>query len=122
MLTSLRVPIVRRFAVERVLHRIGAGSFAQRRLDIPTLHWCAEIRGVLDAPDCRRVMLQGRTYYLEAARPTQYAPHAVYTLESGRLYEVSSPRTAHDIDHYFCIVTTNGIIQRLTDGEALEWS
>ncbi len=87
----------------------------KRALGRKPLHqaWVAEIVG-------KRRRFLG---YKITSGPEQHSKDVfrVYLLEAGRVYEVSAPLDWKCCDRYFCTVTMDGQIRRLTREEVDAW-
>jgi len=63
----------------------------------------------------------GRWDYSQANGKGSRGVYIHYILESGRLYQVAAPTSWKSTDHYYCTVSEDGDIVRITKEEAQEW-
>lgn len=82
----------------------------------PARYWCAE---VLTADSHQR--LRARYDYSRANSVGSRGVYACYELDSAHLYEVSSPQSWARTTQFFCTVTDDGDIRRLSPEEVAEW-
>jgi hypothetical protein len=65
--------------------------------------------------------LNGKWDYAKANSKGSRGVYIHYILESGNLYQVASPCSWKTTDHYFCTVSDDGDIVKMTQEEAFEW-
>jgi hypothetical protein len=87
----------------------------------PSRAWCAEIMGRDTHYGLARRFLPRKKDYRTSNRVGSRGVIAYYVLESGHVYEVSAPLSWHRIDRYFCRVTDDGVIVRLSQEEFDTW-
>lgn len=93
-----------------------------RMFGYPCPAWCAQITGMDMEYGLARKFLRGRVDYSEANSKGSRGVMIWYVLESGNLYEVKERRSWKRTDRYFCAATAAGDIQRIEEGEAIEWA
>lgn len=84
-------------------------------------YWVAEITGVDTEGQFIKRMVPHKRSYREATASGNRGIYAYYTLEDGRVYEVSAPITWQREDRYFCRVTPDGCIVRISRKEVEGW-
>lgn len=89
--------------------------------EIPRRSWCAEIAGRDERFGYRRVFLRYKRDYRESNSKGSRGVYKFYILESGHIYEVSAPKSWRHVDRYFCKVTEDGGIVRLSANEVDAW-
>lgn len=95
--------------------RMGQRGRAMRRAQaIKAKAWVAELIPNLDAVS--RQFVRGK---LDRTRIG--GAYVLYVLESGRIYEVSSPTRPFATERYYCRVTDDGDIIRITREEVDQW-
>lgn len=86
--------------------------------DIPRRSWCAEIIGRDTRYGYQRVFLRCKKDYRESNSKGSRGIYKLYILESGdHIYEVSCPVSWRNTDRYFCRVSDDGDIVRLTESD-----
>lgn len=128
MKASLRVEaigddLVGEMRITRIKLRgmVGA-ALAHQVIDrIPQRAWCAEIVGRDPRYGLDRRFLRGKKDYRFANSTGSRGVYLYFILESGRIYEVSSPQSWHRDDRYFCHVTDAGDIERITREDVDAW-
>ncbi len=98
------------------LRRLGAA--VEKRVT-PSGPWVAEVykMGVYIAFN----YLNGKRDYTNSNSKRSRGVMVCYILESNKLYAVYHKTSWRSSEKYFCAVTENGDIYRLTNEEALEW-
>jgi hypothetical protein len=74
--------------------------------------WCAELT---PAGKC---FLRGR---IDTQPDSGPALDVFYLLESGHVYEVQAPVSGYEEHHYFCRVSEEGDVVRISEQEARRW-
>lgn len=97
----------------------GVGDITIGEREAPL--WVAEIIGRDQVYRYGRRFLRGTRNYKYANAAGTRGIFTWYILESGRVYEVKSPQTWSRTDRYFCRVTDDGDIVRITKEEVDEW-
>ena len=126
MRASLRVEAIGDDAIAegrlttRKLQEHGLGPLVSL-LSVRAKHWCAEITGLSPVARYERCFLRGRKDYARANSVGSRGVYVYYLLDSGHLYEVSSPQGWKRVDRYFCTVSEEGHLTRLTEQEARAW-
>lgn len=85
--------------------------------DAPRRSWCAEIIGHDPRYGYARRFLSCKRDYRTANSVGSRGVYKYYILESGHIYEVSSPLSWRKVDRYFCRVADDGSIIRLSQDE-----
>jgi len=89
--------------------------------NITNSYWVAEITG----PDPRyryaRSFVKGKKDYARANSKGSRGIFSYYLLETDRLYEVKAPVTWRRVEHYFCMVTDEGEVQRVDQEFVEQW-
>lgn len=98
------------------LRRLGAA--VDKRVT-PSGPWVAEVykMGVYVAFN----YLNGKRDYTNSNSKRSRGVMVCYTIESNKLYAVYHKTSWRSSEKYFCAVTENGDIYKLTNEEALEW-
>lgn len=94
--------------------------FGSSFFKIPPRAWVAEV------PEIRgkwveRSFVRGKKDYTHANSVGSRGVYLHYFLESGKVYEVSSPQSWKSTDRYFCRITDDGQLIKLSREEAAEW-
>jgi hypothetical protein len=112
-------PLYRRLARPSSVRAVReyAAELARQEGPPPPRQWCAELIGVGADGELLGARLRGKRDYTDANGIGSRGVSVYYLLESGRLYEVSAPRTWRHTEHYYCTVTDAGAIERLTEEE-----
>ncbi len=100
----------------RALDRLSGGSGS-----LGGGYWVAEIRGTHPKYKYDRAFLRCKKDYRNANSVGSRGVYAHYILEEDKIYEVSEPRSWKRIDRYFCSVTPQGDIERMTEEEVQAW-
>lgn len=82
-------------------------------------YWVAEIVGVSAHFGIERQFVRCNKDYSKANSVGSRGVYAFYVVESGKVYEVSEPLTWKKTDQYFCTVSDDGEIVRLTIEEVI---
>lgn len=83
---------------------------------IPPSAWVAEITGLDHKYKYKRNFLPYKKDYSRSNSVGSRGVYAVYILETGKIYEIKDHK-----DRYYCTVTDNGNIVRLSEDEVKEW-
>jgi hypothetical protein len=83
--------------------------------------WVAEIVGRFPSGKLERTFLNCNKDYKNANSVGSRGVTLWFTLEENKMYEVHGYASWKRSYNYFCAVTTNGKIHRLTPREATEW-
>jgi hypothetical protein len=83
---------------------------------IPPSAWVAEITGLDHKYKYKRNFLPYKKDYSRSNSVGSRGVYAVYILETGKIYEIKDHK-----DRYYCTVTDNGNIVRLSEDEVREW-
>jgi hypothetical protein len=83
--------------------------------------WIAEIFGTDKNFKFKRNFLKGNWQRKRSNSTGSRGVEIWFTLVSGKLYEAKSFKSWRSIDRYFCIITNDGNVNRLTEIEAMEW-
>lgn len=78
-------------------------------------------QGVWDVTEIDHEYVSGKWDYSQANSKGSRGVYVHYVLETGRLYQVAEPVSWRNSDHYFCIVSDEGDIVKLTQEYAQEW-
>jgi hypothetical protein len=97
----------------------GLGDMLTEGVRVP--YWVARIIGHDPKYKYVREFLKGKKDYTKANSKGSRGVYLWYILESGYVYEVSSPSTWSRIDRYFCTVTDDGEIQRVDKDYVDQW-
>jgi len=89
---------------------------------VPSRCWVAEIVGVDARFGFDREFVLCKTDYAKANSAGSRGVHHWFILESGKVYEVSAPKTWKRTDRYFCTVTDDGEIVTLEREAVDEWA
>jgi len=84
-------------------------------------YWVAKITGYDSKYHYEREFLKGRKDYRKTNSKGSRGIYLWYTLESGYLYEVSSPSSWKRRERYFCIVTDKGEIKQVDEEYVEQW-
>lgn len=87
----------------------------------PRAVWVAEITGADPRYGLARQFLKPKIDHTHANSAGTRGVYACYTLESGRVYEVRAWRSWRTEDRYFCRVSDDGDIIRITRDEVDAW-
>jgi len=79
--------------------------------------WIAEIIGYDEKFKYARKFLKPNVDYSDANSVGSRGVYKYYWLETGKIYEVSSPQTWRRTDRYFCCVDESGDLMRLDSDE-----
>lgn len=82
----------------------------------PPRYWVAQITGRSGGNGYDRQFLKAKTDYTHSNSKGTRGVYACYLLESGHIYEVSSPVSWKRVDRYFCRAV-DGHVQRITKVE-----
>lgn len=66
-------------------------------------------------------VIYGKRDYSKANSKGSRGVYVWYILESGWLYYVKEPRSWKSVDFYWCAVTENGDVYKMSESEAQEW-
>lgn len=83
--------------------------------------WVAEILGKQDKFGLARAFIHANWQRKRANGQHSRGVELWFILESGRLYEVKSPVSWRKSDRYFCAVTDDGDIKRLSKEDVEQW-
>lgn len=83
---------------------------------MPPSAWVAEITGADPKYKFKREFLRFKKDYSRANSVGSRGVYANYILESGKIYDIKEHK-----DRYYCTVTDNGNIVRLSEDEVKEW-
>lgn len=83
--------------------------------------WVAEIIGKHQSKKLDRVFLCSDKDYKNSNSTGSRGVYLNFILETNRLYEVHYYTSWKNSDDYFCAVTENGDIRKLTEDEVKEW-
>lgn len=83
--------------------------------------WVSQIVGFDPKYKYVRQFVKGKKDYTHTNSKGSRGVFVYYILESGYVYEVSSPRTWSRIDRYFCTVTDDGEIRRVNKEYVDQW-
>lgn len=99
----------------------GAGDalFGQNGT-IPSRSWVCKILGEDTKYKFKREFLRPNLDYSEANSIGSRGVYAYYNLESGHIYEVSSPVSWKNTERYFCRVENDAIVY-MEKEEVIEW-
>jgi hypothetical protein len=75
--------------------------------------WCAKLVGVKQngTTIIKKEFLKPSISYLESNGTGSRGVYAFYNLENGNFYEVNSPVSWKDDEHYFCKIENNKVIE-----------
>ncbi|MFA5348517.1 MAG: hypothetical protein WC294_10290 [Methanoregula sp.] len=85
--------------------------------DLPYPCWCAEIKGFGIKFRFDREFIQGKNDYSRANSKGTRGIFCYYILESDHIYEVKEPLSWSRAERYFCRVSDDGEIVRITEKE-----
>jgi hypothetical protein len=88
---------------------------------MPRRAWVAEISGHDARYGYRRQFVRGKTDLLRSNSRGSRGVYLYFVLHPGRLYEVCSPQSWRRHDRYFCEVSDDGMVTRITDSEVGQW-
>ncbi len=117
MRAALRLELIGDDRRRRLRIRAQAGGSSPP----PVGYWQVPSAWVAELTPSGRRFLRGATDYTFSNSAGSRGIFRWYTLESGRVYEVSAPVDWHRADRYLCRVTDDGDIVRLTQEEAVAW-
>lgn len=83
--------------------------------------WVAEIVGKFPSGKLDREFIDGKNGYLHSNSKGSRGVNVVFILETNKLYQVHFYSSWKSCCEYFCAVTENGDIKKLTESEANEW-
>lgn len=83
--------------------------------------WVAEITGLDEKYKYKRKFLPAKKDYKHANKNASEGVIAEYILESGHIYEVNHSVNRNYTERYFCTVTDDGDIIKLTEQEVIDW-
>jgi hypothetical protein len=83
--------------------------------------WVAEITGFDDKYKFSRKFLPVKKDYCRANKIASEGVFAEYILESLHIYDVKQSITKYRSDRYFCTVTNDGDIKKLSEQEVINW-
>ena len=104
--------------IDQVSDGLGKKVIGNTRLRQP---WVAEITGNDQKFGFKREFLKGNWQRKRSNGNGSRGTEIWFMLESGKLYEVKSPVSWRSVDRYFCTVTDDGDIDKLTETEAKKW-
>lgn len=81
--------------------------------------WVAKITGLTENGKFSRNFLRGSTDYTYANNSGSRGIYRWYHLRSGRVYEIANRQSWKEMERYFCCVTEDGEIVRMTGQEVL---
>lgn len=87
-------------------------------LDTDRMPWR---HGVWELSFGKAVPMMGKWDYSKANSKGSRGVYIHYILESGKLYQVADPRSWKRTEHYFCTVSADGDIVKMTQEEAGQW-
>ena len=87
----------------------------------PRKPWVAEITGTHEKFGFERVFLESKRNYSRANKSGSRGVELWFILESGKVYEVKSPKSWRSVDRYFCRVNDDGDIIRMSKDEGGAW-
>lgn len=103
-------------------HNLGPGtSKAVVGHARPRMPWVAEIVGRDPKFRYSRKFLKANWQRKRSNGNGSRGVELWFTLESGKVYEVKSPQTWKHTDHYFCTVSEDGDVIRISEYEVDEW-
>jgi len=85
--------------------------------DMPYPCWVAEIKGFGKKYHYDREFVPGKNDYSKANSKGTRGIFCWYVLESGHVYEVKEPTSWSRIERYFCRVSDEGEIIKISEGE-----
>lgn len=88
---------------------------------VPHKYWAAEVSGIDIKGDLTKTFLNGKKSYAESNGRGTRGVYIFYTLDDGHLYEISEPVSWNRYVHYFCRVSAEGEIIRMSKEEAFAW-
>ena len=83
--------------------------------------WVAEIFDFDTKYRYKRKFLPAKKDYRHANKNASEGVLAEYILESGHIYEVKHSITKYKTERYFCTVSDNGDVIKLTEKEVIDW-
>ena len=83
----------------------------------PSSFWVAKITGLYGNDGLKRDFLYGKRDYTKSNSKGTRGIFLWYVLESGNFYEVSSPISWSRLERYFCTVSEEGEINKITKRE-----
>lgn len=104
--------------IDQVADGLGGKVTGNTRLRQP---WVAEIAGIDSKFGFKREFLKGNWQRKRSNGTGSRGVEIWFTLELGKLYEIKSFKSWRSIDRYFCIITNDGNVNRITEIEAMEW-
>lgn len=84
-------------------------------------HWVAKILGPHAIYKYNREFLPSKKSYENANSVGSRGVEAIFVLESGNVYEISSPESWKTTRRYFARVTESGDICEIAEGEIFGW-
>ena len=84
-------------------------------------YWAARIAGPDPKYKYKRVFLKPKKDYSKANSKGSRGVYFVYMLESGNIYDVSEPVSWKNVDRYFCKVSEDGAIIKITEENVKKW-
>lgn len=83
--------------------------------------WVAHIVGSDEKYKFKREFLKPKTDYTKSNSKGSRGVYLWYLLESGNIYDVSETTSWKNVDRYFCKVSEDGDIIKITEEEVKEW-
>lgn len=104
--------------IDQISPGLGNQVIGCNRMRMP---WIAEVTGIDNKFGFKRNFLKGNWERSKSNATGSRGTRLCFVIESGRLYEVKSPQSWRSIDRYFCTVSEEGNIRRITETEAKTW-
>lgn len=104
--------------IDQVSNGLGKQVIGKVR---PRMPWVASLTGVDDKFGFKREFLNGNWQRKRSNSGGSRGTEIWFTLEHGKLYEVKSPVSWRSTHRYFCVVSDDGDMMRLSEAEAKEW-
>lgn len=106
------------------LEYIGGNTWDVLRRFEPGSDWPGPfVKKVIGAQNKNPLLqeIQGKRDYSKANSKGSRGVYIWYILESGFMYYVKEPKSWKSVDFYWCSITENGDIYKLSEAEAQEW-
>lgn len=126
MKASLRIEAVGDYMNERQRETVrtivtDSNGFGTLQDNAKKRYWCAEIIGFNEKFGYDRKFVRAKKDYADSNSIGSRGVFVYYTLDSGKVYEVLHPYNWKKSSRYFCIVSDDGEIVKISEEELKEW-
>ena len=90
--------------------------------EFPSCGWIAEITGLSKKYGFERSFLPYKKDYTKSNSNGSRGVYSWFILDSGKYYEVYEKTSWRSVDRYFCMVTDDGEILRVSKEEVFRWA